>query len=127
MRLKLDLSLLIYDSTEQTNDPSDAIKLKKSVEESELSEVTRLFPISIPDGTTDQTLTLPDATTDYLLLLTDRVISVKLNGSTTAITLRPKIAGKKTPVMLVRGDVTALSVSNASGTDANLDMVAVQL
>lgn len=127
MRLKLDLNLLVYDSTEQSNDPADAIRLKKSVEESDVSEVTRLFPIKIDDGAVDQAVALPDATTDYLILLTDRQISVKLNGSATALVLKPKVAGKKTPVMLIRGDITSLTVSNASGAAANVDMVAVQI
>lgn len=127
MRLSLLVDFLAYDNEQPTNDPADAIALKKRVEEASVSEVSRLFPQVIPDSTTDLAITLPDATTNYLILLTDQTISVKLNGSSDAVTLKPKAAGKKTPVLLIRGDVTGLSVSNASGNPAKLDMIAVKI
>ena len=123
--LRLIVDFLMYEGT-NTNDPQDAIKIKSKVEESDVSEGLRQLD-SIADSTVDQAVTLPDANTDYLLLFVDREITIKLNGSSDAITLKPKANGTKTPVMMIRGDITGLTVSNASGAAANLDIVAVNL
>lgn len=127
MRLNLLVDLLIHDNVNPTNDPADNIKVKKRVEESSVSEVTRNFPKKISDGATDEAIELPDANTDYLLMLTDQEVSIKLNGSGDALVLKPKASGTKTPVLLIRGDITGLTVSNSSGSDANLDITLVQI
>lgn len=127
MRLSLTVDFLAYDSAQPTNDPQDAVKIKKRVEEATITEVNRYFPMAVPDATTDLAIALPASTTDYLLIFTDETVSVKLNGSATAITLKPRASGAKTPAMLIRGDITALTVSNASGKVANLDVVAVKI
>lgn len=127
MRLTFLVDLLVHDNTNPTNDPADAIEIRKKVEESAVSEVTRNFPKKITDGTTDEAIELPDANTDYLLILTDQEVSVKLNGSSDAQVLKPKAAGVKTPALFIRGDITGLTVSNSSGQDANLDITLVQI
>ena len=127
MRMNLLVDLLIYDNASATNDPADAIKIKKRVEEESVTEVSRHFPRIIADAVTDEVVVLPDANTDYLLMFTDQEISVKLNSSATALTLKPKAAGLKTPVMLIRGDITDLKISNASGNAANVDITLVQI
>lgn len=127
MRTTLSLDFLAYDNIDPTNDPADSIQLKNRVEEANASEVSRNFPTIIPNGTTDLSIPLPDAATDYLIVLTDQVVSVKLNGSSDAQVLKPKAAGKKTPVLMIRGLISAMTVSNASGNPAKLDVIAVKI
>lgn len=123
--LRLLVDFLSYEGT-LTNNPQDAIAVKRKVEEANVSEVSR-FQSSIPSATVDQAITLPDANSDYLLLFIDQEISIKLNGSANALTLKPKTAGTKTPVFLMRGDITGLTVSNAGANAANIDVIAVNI
>lgn len=123
--LRLTVDFLSYEGT-MTNNPSDAMSIKRKVEEADVSEVSRL-QTAIAASTVDQSIALPDATTDYLLLFTDRQISIKLNGSSDAIVLKPKTAGTKCPVFLLRGDITGLTISNAGATAANIDLIAVNI
>lgn len=124
--LRLLIDFLSYEGT-STNDPQDAIALKRKVEESNVTEVSRVQTV-IPISTTDQVITLPDANTDYLILCIDREISIKLNGSSTALTLKPKAPGTKCPVFMMRGDITALTITNASAQNvANIDLIAVNI
>lgn len=127
MRLTLLLDFLVYDNAQPTNDPANSIKVKKRVEEASISDTLRLFPTQIADATVDQSIPLPAASCDYLVLLTDQAISVKLNGSSTAQVLNPKAAGIMTPVLMIRGTITAMLVSNASGNVANLDISVVKI
>lgn len=123
--LRIILDFLSYEGT-LTNNPQDAVAIKRKVEESNVSEVSR-FQSSIPAATVDQAITLPDATSDYLLLFIDRQISIKLNGSSDALVLKPKSNGLKTPVFLMRGDITGLTISNAGTEAANIDLIAVNI
>ena len=127
MRLTLLLDVLAYDNTNTTNDPANALKIKKRVEESSISEVSRLFPKILADGTVDEAINLPETSNDYLIMLIDQIVSIKLNGSSDSITLKPKAAGKMTPVLLIRGDITGLLISNSSGNNANLDISAIKV
>lgn len=127
MRTCLSLEFLAYDNAEPTNDPADAIQIKRRVEEAATSEVSRQAQITVPNAAVDQLVNLPSNSTDYLILLTDQVISVKLNGSSDAQVLKPQAAGKKTPVLMLRGTISGLTVSNASGTAAKLDVIAVKI
>lgn len=126
-RLSLTLDFLAYDAPNTTNDPADAIRIKRTVEETSVTEVSRNFPRQVPDATVDLDVPLPDSTTDYLLILTDQAISVKLNGSATPQILRPKTTGVKTPVLMIRGDITSLKISNSSGSTAKVDLIAVNI
>lgn len=123
--LRIILDFLSYEGT-LTNNPQDAIAIKRKVEEANVDEVTRLQS-SIPAATVDEVIALPDATADYLLIFVDQQISVKLNGSSDAQILKPKAAGFKTPVLMLRGDITGLTVSNAGAVDANIDVIAVNI
>lgn len=123
--LRLLVDFLSYEGT-LSNNPADAVSIKSKVEETDVTEVFRL-QTSIADQTTDQAISLPDANTDYLLIFTDTEISVKLNGSATAITLKPRSSGKKTPALVLRGDITGLTISNSSGGAANVDVIAVNI
>ncbi len=123
--LKATLSLLAYDGT-TTNNPKDATKIEGLVEETDVTELSRQ-QIAIADAVTDQAITLPDANCEYLMIHVDQTVSVKVNGSATAQTLTPKAAGTKTPVLFLRGAITALTVTNASGNTANFDIIAVNV
>lgn len=121
--LSLTLDFLVFEGS-ATNNPADAIKIKKTVQETDVSEVFRKME-SVADGASDQSIPLPDASSEYLVIFTDQEISIKVNGSTTALTLKPKAAGTKTPAFYWRGTITALTVSNGSGNAANVDIIAV--
>lgn len=123
--LRIILDFLSYEGT-LTNNPQDAVAIKRKVEESNVSEVSR-FQSSIAAATVDQSITLPDATSDYLLLFIDRQISIKLNGSSDALVLKPKANGLKTPVFMMRGDIIGLTISNAGTEAANIDLIAVNI
>lgn len=123
--LRLLIDFLSYEGT-PTNDPQDAIAVKRKVEETNVSEVFR-HQIAIAASTVDQAIDLPSDSADYLIICTDRQVSIKLNGSSDAIVLNPKTAGMKTPVFMSRADITELTVSNAGADAANLDIVAVNI
>lgn len=125
-KLKLLSDLLIHNDTSQTNDPKDASKIQLLTEESNLSACSRQ-KISVADAVTDQTINLADASTEYLLIYVDQEITIKLNGSGDALTLTPSTAGKKTLCFLQRGTITSLTVSNASGSAVNIDLISVKL
>ena len=124
-RTKITLDFLSYEGS-VSNDPVDSIRYKKSVEESTATEVFRKLE-AIADGVSDQTITLPDATSEYVIISTDQTISIKLNGSTDAMTLSPKSAGVKAPVFFMKGTITGLTLSNASGSTANIDVIAINV
>lgn len=122
MRLDVLIDFLAFDNSQPTNDPADATKVRNRTTEDSIVGVKRC-QISVPDSTVDQVIELPSANTEYLLILTDQEISIKLNGSGDSITLKPRAAGTKTAVYYSRGDVTALLLSNASGSAAKVDIV----
>lgn len=119
--LDLILSLLTYEGA-PTNDPTDADKVKNRTQETEITSVNR-YQFIIPDATTDLPVTLPASPCLYSIILCDRDISIKLNGWSTALALKPRANGKKTWVYYTRGAITALTVTNASGADVNMDIV----
>lgn len=126
-RIKIDVNWLSYEADGSTNDPKDSEKLMLSVSETAASEVFRRKE-QIANGVVDQDIELPSATsTDYLMISTDQEITVKLNGSSDALTLTPKTAGKKAPVLFLRATITELSISNASGSVANVDILAANV
>jgi hypothetical protein len=127
MARKVDLTLgfLSYEGN-LSNDPGDAIRVKKTSQATDVDEVFR-YQIKVADAVSDQVVVLPDADSDMLLIYVDRTVSVKLNGIGTALTLKPSANGTKTPAFMMRGSITALTISNASGADANFDIIAVQL
>jgi hypothetical protein len=123
--LRLILDFLSYDGT-LTNDPADAIKIKNTIEESSVSEVSRQ-QLTLVDQTIDQEIILPSSSCDYLLILVDRQVNIKLNGGADELTLRPRANGKKTLAFSYRGEITSLAVTNSSGADAKIDILAVKV
>lgn len=119
--LNVILDLLAYEGT-ATNDPEDADKIKSSINESTLASFSRQ-KIQLPDAVNDQNVPLPDPSSSYLFIFTDRNVSIKLDGSSTAIALQTRANGKKTFAFFVKGPVTGLLVTNASGGTANLDIL----
>ena len=126
-KLKLLVDFNAYTSKNQTNDPSDdSTRVKVSLQESSFTELCRK-QIQIADAIVDQSITLADADCDYLLVFCDQEITIKINGSSDAITIKPKAAGLKIMGLMLRGTVTALSISNASGSAVNMDILSVNL
>lgn len=126
-KLKLLVDFIAYTTSQPTNDPAnDSTKIKSSVEESTFTELCRK-QISIADAVVDQSITLADTNSEYLILFTDQTVTIKLNGSADAITVNPKSAGTKTLGLMLKGSITGLTVSNASGSAANLDVISVNL
>ena len=121
--LDITINFLAYEGL-TSNDPADATKIKNRVQESSVSALTR-YQNQIADSTVDQSIDLPDANTEYLLVFIDREISIKVNGSSDSITLKPRANGTKTFAYYTRGDITSLSVSNSSGDSANVDIISV--
>lgn len=119
--LDIIFDLLSYEGR-PTNDPADAIKLKAKLNETAIASISRQ-QIQIADSVTDQAVTLPDPNSDYLIILTDRDVSIKLSGGSTALPLKTRANGTKTLVFYIRGPVTGLTVSNASGASANIDII----
>lgn len=126
--LRLIIDFLTYDSSSAapSNNPQDAIEIKRKVEEASVSEVSRVQK-SIPASTVDMALNLVDSSNDYIIIQVDQIVSIKLNGSSDAIVLKPKVAGYKTPAFLLRGTATALTISNAGTNAANIDFVSVKI
>lgn len=124
--LDIQIKYLSYDSAAQSNDPADADKLQLRVQESSASQVFRL-QASIADATVDQAVNLPASPTDYIVICSDQNISIKLNGSSNAQTLKVKAPGTKCFVFFERGSMTGLTISNASGSVANVDMILVKV
>ena len=119
--LDLTIKLLSY-SGKTTNDPSDATKINSLTQETDITEFSRQ-QIIIPDTTITQAITLPSAISEYLLIYTDQAITITLNGGSEFIELTPSLAGTKTPTYLNRGSITGLTISNASGAAANVDII----
>lgn len=124
--LRLILDFVAYRDPRPTNNPKDATKLDVEYELNSFSELCRKS-ISVADSTTDQAVTLADPNSDLLIVSTDQEISVKLNGSSDSLVLKPKGSGVKTPALYLKGDVTAISVSNASGNSAQVDFISVNI
>lgn len=123
--LDITLQYLSYDTKAQSNDPADADKMKLRIQESTINQVFRLQQ-AIANATVDQVVALPDANTTYLIIASDQSISIKLNGSSTATPLNVPTPGTKTPLMFLRGNITGLTISNASGAIANADILLIK-
>jgi hypothetical protein len=124
--LNLNVNFLAQDSTSTSNDPSDAIRINRNIQEN-FTDAARTFPISVPNLAVDQAVPLSSASVDYLIIHVDQQVSIKLNGSGSSLTLHPISSGVKTPVFLMRGSISSLTVSNSSGQAANLDVISVTL
>jgi len=121
--LDLILDLLTYEGPHST-DPADSIRVKSKIQETEITDVTRQ-QISIANAVIDQTINLSASSSDYLFILADQDISIKLNGISTAIALKTRAAGKRTLMFYARGPISGLTISNASGTSVNADIISI--
>lgn len=124
--LRLILDFLAYKDPRPTTAPKDATKLEIETEYSSFRELCRKS-VEVADAVTDQTVTLADPTSEFLIVSTDQEITVKLNGGSEQLTLTPRVSGAKTPCLMLKGTVTGLTVSNASGQTANIDIISVNL
>ncbi len=120
--LDLIIDLLAYEGA-ATNNPADAVKIRNKVQETAIIDLNR-YQFSIADLAADQAISLPADEALYTVILVDREVSIKLNGSSDALTLTPRANGTKTWVFFTRGTVTGLTVSNSSGATANIDILA---
>ena len=120
--LDIMLNVLSYEATSPTNDPSDSIKIQNKIQDVNLTDVFRL-QMSVADGVTDQAIAITSSDSEYLVILTDRQVSIKLNGSFDSLTLSPRANGKKTFVFYQKGTISELTISNASGSAANIDIL----
>lgn len=124
--LRFVSDFLAFSDEKATNDPKDQTKIQSATEESSFKSLLRQ-KITVATATTDQVIPLPEVNSEYLLIYTDREVTVKLDGSGDSRTLKPKAAGTKTLVLMERGDISTLTMSNASGSDANVDIISVKL
>lgn len=100
--------------TQETIDANNAVIDSKAYDISKSTTETTRGTIIIADAASDQALNLGGvASATYTRLNTDQTITIKLNGSSDAITV--------TDQFILVGTVTAVTVSNASGSDANLE------
>ena len=106
-----------------TNNPDYTIKFKKTLQDS-VKDVF-VFQTTVAAGTTDQAFSVPSSTSEYVYILCDQAISIKLNGGAETISLAPTIAGEKEILFYLRGNLSAISVTNAGVDDANLDLIIV--
>ena len=125
--ITLLIDFLMYDAKSQTNDPANALKLKNKLQLDDLTEVNAFVPMVIADATTDLNIPLPDSTNDMLIISVDRSVSVKINGSATALALVPKANGVETVALVLKSSITGLTISNASGASANVKIIAVKI
>ncbi len=121
MRLSALLDFYTFDNVTPTNDPANTTAIKLRTEVDGITGVNRSV-IVVPDSTVDEVIGLPSSSAKYLVIASDRTITIKLNGAA-AQTLSPTANGKKTVVLYLKGSVTSLTVSNASGAAANIDVV----
>ena len=81
-------------------------------------EFTGLQLVEVATGVSDQALSLGGLTTAYsVALITDQVVTLKLNGGSETLTLRAN-----EPILLPT--ITAITVSNSSGSTAHIKYIA---
>ena len=124
--IKFSANFLAFSDSQDTNDPKDQTQIQITTEESSFSSLVRQ-KLAIADAVVDQSILVSAINSEYLLIYTDQIISIKLDGSSAARILKPKVAGTKTLVLMERGDITSILVSNRSGSIVNLDVISVKL
>jgi hypothetical protein len=122
--LDLLLKLTQYDGQLFLNDPPDSIRFQNRIQEKVISDISR---IQIPLANSATNATLIPASVDYLIIAVDQQVTALLNGSVTPVTLTPQMPGTKAIVFLNKGTVSSLSITNNSGSIANLDVITIIL
>lgn len=125
-KLRFQSDFQAYSDSQQTNDPKDVTRNQLVTDESGFSCLNQQ-KIKIADLTVDKAIAIAEANSEYLLIYVDQEVTIKMDGSVTSRTLKPKAAGIKTLAYMERGDITSMTVSNASGSEVNLDVVSVKL
>lgn len=124
--IKLNIKL-IGSVNENTNVVTDSIAVNQEISETQLSEISRIFKKEIANAASDVEILDGVSADSYAMLFCDQEISIKLNGSADSITLKPKSAGTKTPVFLLRGTISSILVTNNSGSVANIDITRIKV
>ena len=79
-------------------------------------EATGMEKFEIANGASDTDIFPSQITTvDFLVLRSDQAITIKQNSSSTDVTV-----DAKKPLLITGGNLTALTISNASGSTANI-------
>lgn len=120
-RLDILFEMLAYAGS-PTNNPADAIKVRNRIQDTEIIGCIRQ-KLQIADSTVDQTVTLPSSSTEYVAILVDQILTIKLNGGSESVTLSPRVSGTLSLAFFNRGNISSLSISNSSGSLANLDII----
>lgn len=94
-------------------------KLSEALTDVACDEFVGQMYMEVVNNTTDEAVSLGPLTTAYAVaMVSDQVVSIKPNGSLTALTLRAN-----EPIVLP--GITALTISNSSGATAKVQYVAV--
>lgn len=108
------IKVLVYTDPTPTNNPKQKlIDIDETTSDTTVDQYQPLL-IKIADATVDQAIALNGIVGEKLVLTSDQTISIKLNGSGTAI--------QTTLLVLDGANITSLSVSNASGAEANVTL-----
>jgi hypothetical protein len=111
MILEGKLSLLVYSDTISSNNPQKRlIDVDENLADSTVDQWETLY-IQIADAVADQSIDLNSITGDKFYLKADQTISIKLNGSSDAL------SGN---LFYMQATVSSLSISNSSGSTANI-------
>lgn len=106
------VKIQVYTDAAPTNNPkSRVMDIDESFSDVSVDQFQPLL-IQIPNLAVDQAINLNAIQGEKLVLLSDQTISVKLNGSATALQCKM--------LFLDGAAVTSLSISNASGSVANV-------
>lgn len=124
--VKLNIKLISTEN-ENTNVLTDSIAVNTETSETQVSEISRVFSKNIADAAVDIEILDAVSSDGYALLYVDQIVSIKLNGSPTAFTLKPVTAGAKTPVFLIRGTISSILLSNSSGNSVNIDITRIKV
>lgn len=114
--LNLNLLLELFDDASFSNALQKS-RIDYSLNESQELETDFRLDIEIPASTT-QSIPLPTGTYSFLFILTNQAIAVKPNAlATNEVNVSPTVAGTQDGLLLKRGTLTTLSVTNLSATD----------
>lgn len=99
-------------SAQRTNITGNLISDSWSIEDQEFDELSTQF-LELVNGASDTVISLGEVGTGSLILIvSDQTISFKLNSETVAVAFKV--------ILLSGAAVTALKLSNASGSTANV-------
>lgn len=116
-RLSGTLEILVFNDENVTNLPNKVLgHLKYIVSDTSITQWSTKL-ITVADAVVDESVPLVETTVEYLVIQSDQDISIKLNSSNDSLEI------KKDFPFILKGSVTDLKVSNASGTAANVEIM----